>query len=90
MAGGEEMSVEFARNDFIARVRQRHQGAAPKAISEQNVYVVHIARDNGTTEDLVFGSAPSIGAIAARVGTEAFVISTDVIRHRAEDHLAAE
>jgi len=84
------MSVELASNDFIARVRQRHQAHAPKPAQDGNIYVVHIARDNGTTEDLVFGSVPNIGAIAARAGTEAFVISTDVIRHRAKDHLAAE
>lgn len=84
------MSVEAGTSDFIHRVRQRHQGAAPRQPSARRSFIVHISRDGRSTEALVFDTAPNIGAIAARAGTEAFVISLDVIEHPEEDHLAAE
>ena len=87
------MSVESGTNDFIGRIRERHRGAADRSGREPEIrrtFVVHITRDGRTTEDLLFDTAPSIGAIAARAGTEAYVISLDVIQHRAEDRLAAE
>ncbi len=84
------MSIELAANDFISRVRQRHQVAVPKAPEQRRIYIVHVSRDGHTTEDLIFDKAPNIGAIAARVGTEAFVISTDVIHPPKDEHIAAE
>ncbi len=84
------MSVEGGTSDFINRVRQRHQGTAPRQPQTRRTFVVHISRDGRTTEALIFDTAPNIGAIAARAGTEAFVISLDVIEHAREDHLAAE
>ena len=82
------MSVDQGSNDFIARIRQRHQvQPAPDALP-QRTFVVQITRDGRTTEDLVFDRAPSIGAIAARAGTEAYVISIDMLG--ADDRLAAE
>ena len=84
------MSVETKASDFINRVRQRHQGAAPQKPEVLRTFVVHISRDGKTTEALLFGNPPNIGAIAARAGTEAFVISLDVIEHGPEDQIAAE
>ncbi len=86
------MSVESGSNDFIGRIRQRHQAPASAAREPavRRTFVVHITRDGKTVEDLLFDTAPTIGAIAARTGTEAYVISLDVIQHRDEDRLAAE
>lgn len=86
------MSGEGGTNDFIGRIRQRHRGAntSGREPESRRTFVVHITRDGRTTEDLLFDTAPSIGAIAARAGTEAYVISLDVIQHRAGDRLAAE
>lgn len=87
------MSGEGGTNDFIGRIRQRHRGTAETSGREPEIrrtFIVHITRDGKTTEDLLFDTAPTIGAIAARAGTEAYVISLDVIQHRAEDRLAAE
>lgn len=86
------MSVEGGTSDFIGRVRQRHQAPAstPREPGIRRTFVVHVTRDGKTVEDLLFDRAPSIGAIAARVGTEAYVISLDMIEHLPEDQLAAE
>lgn len=84
------MTVESGTNDFINRVRQRHQVAPAPVPEVSRTFVVHITRDGKTTEDLLFDKAPTIGAIAARAGTEAYVISLDVIQHRNEERLAAE
>lgn len=84
------MSVEGGTSDFIHRVRQHHQGAAPRQPSARRSFVVHISRDGRSTEALVFDTAPNIGAIAARAETEAFVISLDVIDHPKDNQLAAE
>lgn len=86
------MSGEGGTNDFIGRIRQRHRGVNTSGREPEirRTFVVHITRDGRTTEDLLFDTAPSIGAIAARAGTEAYVISLDVIQHRAGDRLAAE
>lgn len=87
------MSGEGGTNDFIGRIRQRHRGAAGTSGRDPEIrrtFVVHITRDGRTTEDLLFDTAPSIGAIAARAGTEAYVISLDVIQHRDQGRLAAE
>lgn len=82
------MPADLGSNDFIARIRQRHQpGPAPAPIPERT-FIVQITRDGRTTEELIFDRAPSIGAIAARAGTEAFVISIDVLD--AGDRLAAQ
>ncbi|WP_347312878.1 hypothetical protein [Defluviimonas sp. SAOS-178_SWC] len=84
------MSVEGGTSDFIGRVRQRHQAPEATRKPETHIFVVHVTRDGKTVEDLLFDRAPSIGAIAARVGTEAYVISLDMIERRPEGQLAAE
>jgi hypothetical protein len=84
------MSADLGSNDFIARIRQRHQPApAPAPLPLRN-FIVQITRDGKTTEELVFDRAPSIGAIAARAGTEAYVIAIDVIDMGEAGKLAAQ
>lgn len=73
------MPADLGSNDFIARIRQRHQAGPAPAPLPQRSFIVQITRDGRTTEELVFDRAPSIGAIAARVGTEAYVISIDML-----------
>lgn len=80
------MSTDLGSNDFIARIRQRHQPVAADP-QPQRTFVVQITRDGKTTEEIVFDRAPSIGAIAARAGTEAYVISIDML---SDEKLAAE
>ena len=82
------MSAHLGSNDFIARIRQRHMPAVAPAPQPQRTFVVQITRDGRTTEEMVFDRAPSIGAIAARAGTEAYVISIDMLG--ADEKLAAE
>lgn len=82
------MPADLGSNDFIARIRQRHQPGPTPAPLPQRSFIVQITRDGRTTEELVFDRAPSIGAIAARAGTEAYVISIDVIE--ADGRLAAQ
>ncbi len=84
------MAAEMATSDFISRVRQRHHAEPDEAPSPERTFIVQITRDGKATEDLIFERAPTIGAIAARAGTDAYVIAVDVIQHRAEDQLAAE
>lgn len=84
------MSVDLGSNDFIARIRQRHQPGSAPAPLPQRSFIVQITRDGRTTEELIFDRAPSIGAIAARVGTEAYVISIDMIASGAAGQLAAQ
>ena len=82
------MSADLGSNDFIARIRQRHQPAVAGKPETKRTFVVQITRDGRTTEEMVFDRAPSIGAIAARAGTEAYVISIDMLG--ADEKLAAE
>lgn len=84
------MPTDLGSNDFIARIRQRHQPAPAPAPLPQRSFIVQITRDGRTTEELVFDRAPSIGAIAARVGTEAYVISIDMLDTGAAGKLAAQ
>lgn len=83
------MAGQAGTSDFISRVRQRHHVPAAKPPVRRS-FIVQITRDGATIEDLVFDTAPTIGAIAARCGTEAYVIATEVIQHRDADRLAAE
>lgn len=87
---GTIMALEPGDNDFIARIRQRHQVAPAPAPKPSRTFIVKITRDGKTTEDLFFDQAPSIGAIAGRAGTEAFVLSIDMVHHREDEKLAAE
>lgn len=82
------MPVDMGSNDFIARIRQRHLPAVVPTPEPKRTFVVQITRDGKTTEEMVFDRAPSIGAIAARAGTEAYVISIDMLG--ADEKLAAE
>lgn len=81
------MSADQGSNDFIARIRQRHQPPAPAPLPQRS-FIVQITRDGRTIEELIFDRAPSIGAIAARAGTEAYVISIDMLG--SDGRLAAE
>ena len=83
------MTAEPGRNDYIGRIRQRHGGQPAAAEPPARRFIVQITRDGRSTEELVFDRAPSIGAIAARAGTEAYVIAVDVIDPETE-RLAAE
>lgn len=83
------MAEQGGSNDFIARVRQRHHDVPAAVPADSRTFVVQITRDGRAMETLTFDRAPSIGAIAARAGTEAYVLSIDVIHH-GDDRLAAE
>jgi hypothetical protein len=84
------MPADLGSNDFIARIRQRHLPPVAPAPLPQRSFIVQITRDGRTTEELVFDRAPSIGAIAARAGTEAYVIAIDVIDAGEAGKLAAQ
>ncbi|OYX42054.1 MAG: hypothetical protein B7Z02_13460 [Rhodobacterales bacterium 32-67-9] len=88
------MSDEYGTSDFIGRIRQRQpeRAAEPprRKPAVRRSFVVSITRDGKATEDLVFDRAPTIGEIAVRAGTGAYILSIDLIKHPAEAQLAAE
>lgn len=88
------MSDEGETSDFIGRIRQRQQEPATEPVRRKPAVrrsvVVSVTRDGKTTEDLLFDRAPTIGEIAVRAGTGAYILSIDLIKHPAEAQLAAE
>ncbi|MCA0273037.1 MAG: hypothetical protein LCH69_13385 [Proteobacteria bacterium] len=84
------MPADLGSNDFIGRIRQRHQPGPAPAPLPMRTFIVQITRDGKTTEELTFDRAPSIGAIAARVGTEAYVISIEMLDTGTAGQLAAQ
>ncbi len=78
--------------DYIGKLRRRVAASTGPAKPEGPVrrFVVQVTRDGSDVQKLVFDRPPSIGAIAARVGTEPYVVSIEVMELGEVGTFAAE
>lgn len=86
------MTANTTDNDFIGRLRRR-LGAAPDRTAcggPARRVVVQVTRDGRDVQKLVFDRPPSIGAIAARAGTEPYIVSIEVVELGDVATIAAE
>ncbi|SPH17058.1 hypothetical protein DEA8626_00572 [Defluviimonas aquaemixtae] len=86
------MTAIMENNDFIGRLRRKLGTDAGKTKPEGPArrFIVQVTRDGRDVQRLVFDHPPSIGAIAARVGTEPYVVSVEVMEMGAAGTIAAE